>query len=154
MAVMQARTESGGTVTLEFGDDAVQVRTISPVRQRALRLLCGLVFVAFGTGAVAVNIDTQASSAVGRWVWVAAGVLALGCVGAAVRWLVEVVRDGRRPAGVITAADVAEGRSAMKEGLVTVTLTLAAGGERSFSALGYRGNLLADEFGTLLTVAA
>jgi hypothetical protein len=154
MSVMQARTESGGTVALEFGVDGVRVRAISSARQRALRLFCGLVFVAFGTGAVAVNIDTQASVAVGDWVWVAAGVLALGCVGAGVWWLVEVVRDRRRPAGVITVGDVTESSSAVQDGLVTVSLTLAAGGERSFSALGYRGTVLANEFRTLLAVAA
>lgn len=152
MVVVQARSEPGPPVTLRFSPDGVRIAPVSPARQRALRLFCGLLMGAFAVAAVAVNADVRGLHGVGTGLWVTAAVLAVTCAAAAGWWGFAVRADRRRPAETLTATDVAAGSSTADDGTVTVALTLADGTERAFSARGYQGTLLAAEFGRLLAV--
>ncbi|AGL16861.1 hypothetical protein L083_3351 [Actinoplanes sp. N902-109] len=126
--------------------------TVSPVRQRAARLACGLLIAAFAVAAVAVNTDVRGFRGAGTGLWVAAGVLAVACGAAGGWWFSTVRADRRRPAGTLTPGEVASGTSSTADGTVTVALTLADGSARSYSARGHQGALLAGEFGRLLAV--
>ena len=141
--------------TVEFGDDTVTVRPQSPVRQRAVRLCGGGLLLAFGLAAVAGPVDQGWSHAAGVILWICAAVaLVAGACGGAIWWLVLAARDRRRAPEVIEAGTVRSGRSEVVDGTVTVTLELAGDRERTFSASGQSGALLATHFGRMLSAGA
>ena len=148
MRLARVRTETGEWVSLEFAPGTVEVREISPVRQRAARVCGGSLVVAFSLAAVAMNSDNRGVPVLGPVLWIAAVVVALlGGLGAGSWWLVSGRGEGR---SVIPASSVTAARSAVDAGEVTVTVTTADGPERTFSVAGHAGTVLATEFGRLL----
>ncbi|MBU2663951.1 hypothetical protein KOI35_10660 [Actinoplanes bogorensis] len=152
MDVSNVRTESGALVNLRFAGDRVEVREISPARQRALRACAGGLLLGTGLAAVAANAGLFGIRGLPVVLWiVAAAVLAGGVVGGGLWWLVVSRRDGRRGVSTIEASSVVNARSRAENGLVTVALELADSPDREFSAVGHAGTQLSARFGEVLS---
>ncbi|WP_249998780.1 hypothetical protein [Actinoplanes sp. M2I2] len=153
MMVPHVTTEAGRSVKLRFDDDRVEVRPVSEARQRAVRACAGGLLLGFGLAAVAVNAGDRGITGLDLALWVAVGVAVLAAAGGAVWWFLVDRRDRRHPGEMIATSSVSDARSTAEAGQVTVSLQLADGAERSFSAVGHSGALLSAAFSRLLTVS-
>ena len=149
-----SRVSTGsGSVTLDFGADAVTVREVPLARQRAGWLVGGALLGVFGLAAVATNSGDRGHHRLATVVWIAAGVLLVaGLIGGAL-WLLFAARGRHGNRTTIAASAVLTASSAVEGGEVTVSVRTADGTDRRFSAHGHAGALLANQFARLLAVS-
>ncbi|MBL7259519.1 hypothetical protein [Paractinoplanes lichenicola] len=152
MKISHVTTESGRPVTLLFGAEQVEVREVSQARQRAVRACAGGLILAAGLALVAVSAGDRAIPGLDTGLWIAAGVALLAALAGAAWWFVVARRERGATAEIIQAASVVDAKSRSEPPKVTVSLTLAEGGERQFEAVGHAGALLSAGFGRLLSV--
>ncbi|WP_250036347.1 hypothetical protein [Paractinoplanes maris] len=150
MKVLHVTTGTGQSVTMRFADGHVAVHEVSPARPRAVRACAGGLLIGFGLAAVAVNAGDRGITGLDVALWIAVALTVVAAVGGAIWWFLIERSDRRRPPEVITASSVVNARSTAD---VTVTLELADGSERSYSAVGHAGTLLSTGFSRLLAVA-
>ncbi len=147
-------TEAGQLVTLQFADGRVEVQEVSAERQRALKLCAGGLLLGIGVGAVAANAGGRGITGLDLGLSILSALLLAGFLAGAAWWFVLAARDKRRPAEAITAPDVVSAQSKAGQGQVTVTLNLADGRDRSFSATGHSGATLSARFSEFMSRTA
>ena len=149
------RTETGQLVILHFTPDEVEVHEVRPARQQAAKASAGGLLLAVGLALIATTAADRGPAWLDVALWAVCGaVFAVGAVGGLAWWLVTIARDrGLGPVRTIAPASVLSAASRADNGEVTVTLHEADGHDRTFSAVGHSGALLANQFARLLTPA-
>lgn len=146
------RTETGRLVTLEFGPDEVAVHDVRPARQQSAKAGAAGLLLAFSLALVATTATGRGPSWLEPALWITTGVVLAGALAGLVWWLVTIAQDrGAGPASTIAPTSVLSARSEADNGEVTVTLERADGPDRTFTAVGHSGALLANQFAQLLT---
>ncbi|MBM2620896.1 hypothetical protein JIG36_35885 [Actinoplanes sp. LDG1-06] len=151
MKVPHVSTETGQSVTLQFGPEQVEVHETSPARPRAVRACVGGLLLGTGLAAVAVNAGDRGFAGLDLALWVLVALALAATAGGGVWWFLLARRDRRRTPYVISPATVVNARSSAEAAQVTVSLQLEDGGERSFAAVGHAGAQLSAGFSRLLS---
>lgn len=149
------RTSNGESATLLFSDVGIYVLDRSERHSRLFRISGTAIFAAIAVAAASIGVGHTVNVRLGQWLSFVALVLGVGSAAvAAVAWVMSKASERRLRTGApaLTAGDVRWARSTDERGRIVVTLGVADGTTREFSAQGMTGVHLARQFGTLLGI--